>query len=92
VSPSKLNVLRAPVLLLALTLCVLKSASAATAYDQARAACEYLDRTHMTQQYAECMREQTQVRYSPPKGPVYVIQQPPYNPPPKWQPPLRTTH
>jgi hypothetical protein len=71
---------------------MLKSVNAAAAYEQAGAACEYLDRSHMTQQYMECLREQMQARYSAPKGPVYIIQQPPYNPPPKWQPPPCTTH
>jgi hypothetical protein len=82
VNLSKLNALCAVVLFLALVLSMLRSASAATAYEEALAECGYLNSSRTTLLYLECLHEELSARrYFVPQAPIYVVQPPPaHNP------------
>lgn len=89
---SKLNVLCAAVLFLTLTLFMLRSARAATAYEEALSECGYLNSSPTTQQYLECLHEELSARrYSVPEAPTYVVQPPPAHEPYLSPPPARYT-
>jgi len=92
VNLSKLNVLRGAVFFLTLALCMLKSASAATAYEEALAKCRYLNSSRTTQRYLECLHEELSARrYFVPQAPIYVVQPPPAHDPYLSPPPPRSS-
>ena len=71
------------------TLLVARPATAATVYEQARAACASLENNQ--QQYMQCVRDQMQARTpTPQQGPAFSSQTPQYNQPSNSQ--LRTRH